>query len=105
MMEMPDDARASYEPATWARLVALKAARDPYNLFRELNYVHTNYAAPGAPSLHDVLFKPGAAFSALAPAPGHAPGMLPPAAAQAAASAPDARETHIINEVKQAKKG
>ncbi len=104
-MEMPDDARASYEPATWARLVALKAARDPFNLFRELNYVHTNYAAPGAPSLHDVLFKPGAAFGALAPASGHAPGMLPPAAAQAAASAPDARETHIINEVKQAKKG
>jgi hypothetical protein len=43
MFDFPDDNRASYEPATWERIVKLKAAHDPLNLFRDLNF-----ARPGA---------------------------------------------------------
>ena len=90
MMEQPGDSRFSYLPATWARLVALKAARDPLNLFRALDYAHPN-ATYAPPSIHDALFKP---FSALAPAPGHGYGMLSPASAPGAAGAPAALHLH-----------
>ena len=65
MMEQPGDSRFSYLAPTWARLVALKAARDPLNLFRALDYAHPNVTVPL--SIHDALLKP---FAALAPAPG-----------------------------------
>lgn len=42
MMEDADDSRKSYEAGIFDRLVAIKAAADPFNLFRDLNYVHVN---------------------------------------------------------------
>lgn len=38
--ERPEDTQKSFPPANWARVVAAKAAFDPYNLFRELDFHH-----------------------------------------------------------------
>ena len=40
MMEDPTDAVDSYEASAFTRLEGVKAAYDPYNLFRDLHYVH-----------------------------------------------------------------
>ena len=46
MMDDPTDAPRSYEAGIFARLEGVKAAYDPNNLFRDLNYVHPNLPAP-----------------------------------------------------------
>ncbi len=69
-MEDPTDAKNSYEAGIFARLQGVKAAYDPNNLFRDLNYVHINEQAPREAS-HGTIYEalPFAAAGALAPAP------------------------------------
>lgn len=38
MFENANDTRDCYDPQSWDRLKRVKAAYDPYNLFRELDY-------------------------------------------------------------------
>ena len=45
MMDDPTHAPKSYEAGIFARLEGVKAAYDPNNLFRDLNYVHPNLEA------------------------------------------------------------
>ena len=42
MMEQTDDSAKSYEAGILNRLRTIKAAADPLNLFRSLDYVHPN---------------------------------------------------------------
>lgn len=40
--ENPEDTERSFPPANWARVKAAKAEFDPDNIFRELDFHHTN---------------------------------------------------------------
>jgi len=47
-MEEADDSSRSYEAGIFARLRLVKAAVDPFNLFRDLDYVHRQECASTA---------------------------------------------------------
>lgn len=82
MFDLPGDARSSYLPPTFARLAALKAAHDPHNLFRVLDYVHDVQPSPFW--VHDAL-----SFGAAAPEPSAMmSGLFAPAMAPSALGAP-----------------
>ncbi len=75
MLAEADDARKSYEAGIFARLEGVKAAFDPLNLFRDLNYVHPNVKPP-KDFIHGEIYNslPFAAADAMAPAPDTAMG-------------------------------
>ncbi len=70
MFAEADDARNSYEAGIFGRLEGVKAAFDPLNLFRDLNYVHPNVKQPTNLFQGEIYNSlPFAAADAMAPAP------------------------------------